>query len=315
MSDYHLHLHPHADLPGAPPPGVYPDGYIDRYVEVAAARGVAELGFTEHLYRCVESEAVFGNWWESDRSLPAQVLSEMERVVRAERNLSLERYVEVVLEAKARGLPVKLGLEVDFEPGTEQAVLDLIAPYPWDFLVGSVHWIGGWDFTRPQGPTEFARRGVERAWREYFGLETELAAAHMVDVLAHADVIKKAGYRPPAGLLADLYAPVVAAAAASGVAVEVSSAGLRRESKEIFPAPSFLAMFRGAGVPITLASDGHMAEDAAWGHDLVVAAARACGYDTYLRFDRRRAIVTALPTAMAGAADGPFDPGLDQSLA
>ena len=295
MSDYHLHLHPHADLPGAPPPGVYPDGYIDRYVEVAAARGVAELGFTEHLYRCVESEAVFGNWWESDRSLPAQVLSEMDRVVRSERNLSLERYVEVVLDAKARGLPVKLGLEVDFEPGTEQAVLDLIAPYPWDFLVGSVHWIGGWEFTRPLAPGEFARRGVERAWREYFALETALAGARMVDVLAHVDVIKKWGHRPPAELLPELYAPVVAVAAASGVAVEVSSAGLRREAKEIFPAPSFLAMLRDAGVPITLASDAHMAEDVALGHDLVVAAARAAGYDTYLRFAARSPLVTPLP--------------------
>jgi len=295
MSDYHLHLHPHADLPGAPPPGVYPDGYIDRYVAAAAARGVTELGFTEHLYRCVESEAVFARWWESDRSSPANVLSEIDGIVRAERNLSLERYVEVVLDAKARGLPVKLGLEVDFEPGTEQAVLDLIAPYPWDFLVGSVHWIGGWDFTRPQGPTEFTRRGVERAWREYFALEEALARARMVDVLAHADVIKKAGYRPPAGLLPELYAPVVAAAAASGVAVEVSSAGLRREANEIFPAPSFLAMFRGAGVPITLASDAHMAEDAAWGHDLVVAAARAAGYETYLRFAARSPLITPLP--------------------
>jgi hypothetical protein len=58
-----------------------------------------------------------------------------------------------------------------------------------------------------------------------------------------------------------------------------------------------------------------MAEDAAWGHDLVVAAARACGYDTYLRFDRRRTIVTALPAALVDDHDGPFDPGLDQSLA
>jgi histidinol phosphatase-like PHP family hydrolase len=54
-------------------------------------------------------------------------------------------------------------------------------------------------------------------------------------------------------------------------------------------------MFRGAGVPITLASDAHMAEDAAWGHDLVVAAARAAGYETYLRFAARSPLVTPLP--------------------
>lgn len=295
MSDYHLHLHPHADLPGAPPAGVYPPGYIDRYVEVAASRGVTELGFTEHLYRCVESEAVFGRWWESDAGAHPDVLSEMDGLVRAERNLSLERYVGVVLDAKARGLPVKLGLEVDFQPGTEQAVLDLLAPYPWDFLVGSVHWVGAWDFTRSGAPAEFDRRGVARAWAEYFELETALARGRLVDVLAHADVIKKWGYRPAAELLPELYAPVVEAAATSGVAVEVSSAGLRRESAEIFPAPTFLSMFAAAGVPITLASDGHVAEHAGWGHDRVVAAARAAGYESYLRFTAREPLTVALP--------------------
>ena len=294
MSDYHLHLHPHGDWPDAPPAGVYPTGYIDQYVEVALARGVTELGFTEHLYRCVESEAVLGHWWESDLSVPAKVRDEMAGVMHAERNLSLEKYVEVVLDAKARGLPVKLGLEVDFERGTEQQVLDLLAPYPWDFLIGSVHWLGAWEFTRHGAPDEFARRGVEQAYRDYFALETQLASARMVDVLAHADVIKKWGYRPAADVLDELYEPVVAAAAASGVAVEVSSSTLRQPSAEITPAPAFLAMFHGAGVPITLASDAHVPELAAHAHDQVLAAARAAGYDSHLRFDARRPIVRPL---------------------
>ena len=258
------------------------------------SRGVTELGFTEHLYRCVESEAVLGHWWESDMSVPAQVRDEMAAVITAERNLSLDKYVQVVLDAKARGLPVKLGLEVDFQPGTEVAVLDLLAPYPWDFLIGSTHWLGGWEFTRAGAPAEFERRGVEQAYRDYFALETQLAAAGMVDVLAHSDVIKKWGYVPRAELLDELYQPVVAAAAASGVAVEVSSSTLRQPVAQITPAPALLALFRSAGVPITLASDAHMPELAAHAHDQVVAAARAAGYDTHLRFDKRRPFAVAL---------------------
>jgi histidinol-phosphatase (PHP family) len=291
MSDYHLHLHPHGDWPGAPPAGVYPPGYIDQYVDVALSRGVTELGFTEHLYRCVESEAVLGHWWESDHSVPDHVRVEMAHVITAERNLSLERYVDVVLGAKARGLPVKLGLEVDFEPGTEERVLDLLAPYPWDFLIGSVHWLGGWEFTRAGAPDEFARRGIEKAYRDYFALETQLASARFVDVLAHTDVIKKWGYKPANEVLDELYAPVVAAAAWSGVAVEVSSSTLRHPVAEITPAPALLAAFCGAGVPITLASDGHMPELAAHAHDQVVAAARAAGYASHLRFADRVPIV------------------------
>lgn len=294
MSDYHLHLHPHPHRPSpdAPPPGVYPDGYVDRYVEAALERGVRELGFTEHLYRCVESEPALGRWWDDETN--PRLVAGMEEVLATERNLSLDRYVQVVLDAKERGLPVKLGLEVDFVPGTEAAVIDLIGRYPFDYLVGSIHWVGAWNFMRATEREEFERRGVRRAWEEYFGLATALAGSGMVDVLGHADVIKVANLIPP-GSLDDLYLPVVAAAVGSGTAVEVSSAGLRREVHEVHPAPRFLELFHAAGVPITLASDGHIPSEAAMGHDEVVAAARAAGYEDYLRFAARERIVTALP--------------------
>lgn len=296
MSDYHLHLFPHRPLPGAPAPNTYPPGYIDRYVEAALARGVTELGFTEHLYRCVESEAVLGDAWRRDPN--PTLVAQMEDLLRDERTLSLERYVEAVLDAKARGLPVKLGLEVDFVPGTEQAVLDLLAGYPFDYLVGSIHWIGAWNFMRAWAREEFANRGVGRAFAQYFELETALAASGMVDVLGHADVIKVAGLVPD-GSLASLYDPVVAAAARSGTALEISSAGLRRGAGEAYPGPEFLRLFHDADVPITLASDGHQPEEAGWGHSEVVAAARTAGYGEYLRFAARRRIVMPLPAGDA----------------
>lgn len=294
MSDYHLHLHPHRPVLGAPPMGVYPDGWIDRYVEAAAARGVTELGFTEHLYRCVESEPVLGRWWERDPD--ARLRDELAAWIGTERNLSLARYVEVVLDAKARGLPVKLGLEVDFVPGTEQAVLQLLEGIPFDYLVGSIHWIGAWNFMRDSAVGEYERRGVRRAFEQYFELEATLAGSGLVDVLAHADVIARHGLRP-GGDLDRFYEPVVAAAARSGTAVEISSAGLRHTVGRLYPAADYLSRFHAAGVPITLASDAHVAEDAAYGHGVVVAAARAAGYREYLRFTARRPEPTPLPEA------------------
>ena len=287
MGDYHLHLHPH--LPAtrpAPEPGLYPAGHIEGYVAAAAARGVAEIGFTEHLYRCVEAEDLLGPFWEREER--ADLAGQAEAFVRAERNLSLDGYVAAVTAAKDRGLPVLLGLEVDFFPETIDAVVAALAEYPFDFLIGSVHWIGGWSVDHGDAVHEFARRGVRRAYDDYFALETELARSGSVDVLAHADVVKKFGHRPETEP-ADLYAPLVAAAAASGVAVEVSSAGLYAPIGEEYPAPGLLARFAAAGVPITLASDAHHPEDAGRGHDRVTAAARAAGYTTRLRFARRQA--------------------------
>jgi histidinol-phosphatase (PHP family) len=292
VSDYHLHIHPHRDTPGAPPPGEFPSDYIDRYVEVALSRGSQEVAFVEHLYRCVESVLALGQWWRNDPN--PHLVREMDEIMARELDMSLDKYVEAILAAKARGLPVKLGLEVDFEPGTEQKVMDLIAPYPWDYLVASVHWIGAWWFLRPSGPDEFARRGVRRAFEEYFDLATALATTGMADSLGHIDVIKVAGLVPD-GSLNYLWEPVVEATAETGMAVEISSQGLLRPIKEIYPSPAFLDLFQMAGVPITLGSDAHTPDEAAFGYDQIVAEARRAGYSDYLRFDARRRLVTPLP--------------------
>ncbi len=254
-------------------------------MERAAASGVTELGFTEHLYRCVEASDALGRFWEDPEH--AELAAHSAAFVEADRTLSLEDYVGVVLDAKARGLNVQLGLEIDYFPDSIDAVLELIDPYPWDFLIGSVHWIGPWAIDSSEVAWEFDRRGVDRAWSDYFSLVESLAASGTVDVLAHVDVCKKYGYRPEREPI-DVYAAVVEAAARSGTAVEVSSQGLRNPAGEVYPSPTLLRMFHDAGVPVTLASDGHTPDQAAWGHDEVVDAARAAGYVSRLSFDRRR---------------------------
>jgi histidinol-phosphatase (PHP family) len=147
---------------------------------------------------------------------------------------------------------------------------------------------------RDTAPAEFGRRGIRQAFEQYFALEAALAGAGLVDVLAHADVIKRHGLVPD-GDLAALHAPVAAAAARTSLAVEISSIGLRHLIAEPYPGPAFLAQFQAAGVPITLASDAHMPDDAAWGLEAALRAARAAGYAEYLRFDARRPIPTPLP--------------------
>ncbi len=292
MSDYHLHLHPHEPSEVGPPAGEYPAGHIEAYVEAAATRGVTELGFTEHLYRCVESVEPLGDFWadEPHRGLADHTAG----FVAADRNLSLERYVAAVVAAKDRGLPVKLGLEVDFFPASIGAVCELLAPYPWDFLIGSVHWIGGWSIDSSASLDGWELKGLEWTWNRYFDLAVALAASGAVDVLAHVDLPKKYGMRLPSEPVGR-YDEVVAAAAASGTAVEVSSQGLRKPAAEVYPSAAFLSRFRNAGVGITLASDAHFPHEAADGHREVVRAARDAGYTTHLRFDRRHPVSVPFP--------------------
>lgn len=295
MSDYHLHLHPHGgqaakskvtDRSSAwPPLGEYPAGLIEAYVDQAAENGVTELGFTEHLYRTKEGLAALGAFWE--RETRVDLATQAELMVVGDQGLVLDDYVNAIQAAKDRRLPVKLGLEVDFFPESIDRVIALLAGYPFDFLIGSVHWVGGWSIDAADVVYEFERRGIDRAWEDYFLLEADLAGKGVVDVLAHVDVCKKFGYRPDREPV-HLYEKVVEAAVAAGTAVEVSSQGLRRPVNEIYPSPTFLKMFHDAGVSITLASDAHSAQEAGYKHAEVVAAARSAGYEKHLRFEKRR---------------------------
>lgn len=281
MSDYHLHLHAH----GAAPDEIGdPQAYIERYVEHAAAHGVTELGFTEHLFRCEESRSVLGSFWEAAEH--ADLSEQARQAVAQDRNLRLDTYVETILEAQGRGLPVRLGLEVDFFPDTIDAVLSLLEPIPFDFLVGSVHWVQGWGIDDSRAAFEFDRRGVAQSYEDYFSAAIELAASGAVDVLGHIDVVKKHGHRleqEPS----DRYRALVAATAASGSAVEVNTAGLRAPIKEAYPSPSLLRMFREADVPITLGSDGHLPHEAAAFHREAVDLARVAGYTHRMKFEQR----------------------------
>ncbi len=91
--------------------------------------------------------------------------------------------------------------------------------------------------------------------------------------MAHPDLAKVFGHRAPEDVRERLYAEAAEAFAAAGVAVEVSTAGLRKPVGELYPAPTFLAACRRAGVPATLASDAHRPEDV--GRDFDRAGRRA----------------------------------------
>lgn len=285
MGDYHVHLHRHGPYDGVgPPPGQYPFGHIEAYIETDMAKGVDEIGFTEHFFRCVESKSILGSWWRAD---PRKDLRDYAKAyVRSERVLSLDRYVQAVVDAKDRGLPVLLGLEVDFFPETVETVAEFLDPYPFDFLVASTHWLGAWGVDQSNHMFEFDRRGPVRSYEDYFRTETELAASGLFDVLAHVDVIKKHGLRldhEPS----DLYEELAVAAGRGATAVEVSTAGLYHPVREMYPAEPLLQRFFNHRVPITLASDAHVPEHTTRDRDKAIDLARSVGYTERIQFRKR----------------------------
>jgi histidinol-phosphatase (PHP family) len=232
---------------------------VERFVEVAAARGIDEIGFTEHVYYFEQTKALW--------SVPYQ----RERCV-----YDLERYVDAVVEAKRRGYPVKLGLEVDHQPHLADETADVLGPYPWDYLVGSVHFVDGLGIDGE--PTLVDAVGAAEAWRRYY--EWLVDAAAYVDVLAHPDLVKM--YGPEL----DWDWPTLAASLRR-VAIEVSSAGLHKHHGKLYPDARLLSAARAAGLPITTASDAHVPAHVGRDLDRAIEHARAAGYETVTVFDAR----------------------------
>jgi histidinol-phosphatase (PHP family) len=176
----------------------------------------------------------------------------------------LDAYVECALAAKAAGLPVVLGLEVDYYRGRMEDVATLLAGYPFDVLLGSVHWIGTWrfdDLDDPLSMDEWSTRRIDEAWSDYVTAMEELAASGTCDVLAHPDLVKVAGFRP--GAPEECFDRLAEAAVSSGMAAELSSAGWRKPVAEAYPSPPLLERFVRLGVPLTTASDAHRLADVA----------------------------------------------------
>nr|MBA2625261.1 histidinol-phosphatase [Acidimicrobiia bacterium] len=251
MLDYHLHLWEHGPRPL--------DATLEdvaAYCERATAAGVTEIALTEHLHRFRQAHAALEGWESADPN-PA-LAAAMSRWLDSEVGADLDQYVEVVLAAKAAGLPVVLGLEVDHHPGRMAEVGELLAGYPFDVLLGSVHWIGAWGFDNLSElafAAEWDSRPVEAVWEAYTCSLEELADSGACDVLAHPDLCKVTGRRP--AVPDEWHARMAEAAARSGMAAELNTNGLRKPAAEVYPAPDLLARFAAAGVAFTTASDAH----------------------------------------------------------
>ncbi len=293
MLDYHLHLWPHSQSDAQTTVE-----QVAAYCEIAAARGITEIAVTEHLFRFTQAKDRLGGFWND---LPGDALRPgMAAYWDHHARVDLDDYVEVVEAVKAAGLPVVLGLEVDYYQDRMEDVADLLDGYPFDVLLGSVHWLGTWRFdvlSDPQVLAEWDHRAIDHVWDEYTRAVEELAASGVCDVLAHPDLVKIAGRVPV--VPDEFYDRITEAAVRSGMAAEVSSAGWRKPVGEEYPAPPLLRRFVEQGVPLTTASDAHTLPDVAERADDLRGLLTAAGVDTLRGYRQRQPHEVAVAPAPA----------------
>jgi histidinol-phosphatase (PHP family) len=266
ITDYHVHLRP--DEQDTQPERYFTRQNVERYLEAAADRGISELGVAEHVHRFAQALEVWDHpfWrrWAVD---------------------DLDAYCAFVREETE----LKLGLEADFVPGREDRMESLLDGRDWDYVVGSVHFLsneavdmrGDWDVWRSSHP--------DKVWRRYFETLGEAARTGMYDVLAHPDLVKVwgAGAPRPEGDLRPFYELAMEGVAESDVAIEVSTAGLRKPVGEIYPAPAFLEMCLEVGRPVALSSDAHLPDQLGYEYDRALELLDGLGVSEVSVFERR----------------------------
>ena len=263
--DYHMHLRGPDDSSLGP----YSADRAEEYVETARSRGVDEIGFSDHVYYFRQGASLWEIPWMVERCAD-----------------DLDDYVDAVLETKGRGLPVKLGIEVDYFPGLEPGIAELLEPYPWDYVLGSVHFVDG--FPVDQEPSLVHKLPAGEAWRRYFVWLRNAARSGLFDSLSHPDLVKIFGVRASDDETHYLHLETADAIQAAGVCVEVSAAGLHKPVGELYPDRELLAACHERGVPITLASDAHEPVNVGRDIDKAVDLSRDVGYETLSVFDRRQ---------------------------
>ncbi|MDQ3327636.1 MAG: histidinol-phosphatase HisJ family protein [Chloroflexota bacterium] len=269
LFDYHMHTF----LCGH---GV---GTAEEYVLAAIQGGLMEIGFAEHIPM----------YWLPTAERDPEIAMPEERFA---------GYVRTVLDLRDAypEITIRLSVEADYVPGHEQKLESILAPYPWDYVYGSVHYVDGWGFDNPAYKHRYDELQIETLYERYFALVMGAAQSGLFDVMGHLDVIKKWGHRPATPPL-ELYRTVASELARSGVVVEANAAGYRKACAELYPGPALLSELIVTGVPFTLGSDAHAPEDAGRDLSAAVRELRAAGCESLVRFEARRRNVVPIPGA------------------
>jgi histidinol-phosphatase (PHP family) len=277
LTDYHLHLRPD-DVGKAE--DYFTEENVDHYLAAAEEHGIEELGVSEHVYRFAQALEIWSHPYWEDQARD-----------------DLDAYCEFV-----RSTPLSLGIECDFVPGSEDRIAKLLER-DFDYVVGSIHFLG------EQGAVDDRRYDVweklsdpDDLWSNYFRWQAELARSGLFDIISHPDLVKIWGSDRPAPERDPRfhYEPAVEAIAESGIAVEISTAGLRKPVGEIYPSRAFAEMCIDAGADFALSSDAHAPDQVGFGYDDAIEFLASLGVEKICVFNRRRRRLEPLGRAENG---------------
>lgn len=260
LTDYHTHTYRCGHAVGE----------LRDYVESALAKGIGEIGLTDHLWLYWLPEEERNNEWAIQQSEYDAHYAEM-----------------LAIRSEYHGrINVRVAVEADYVHGHEDQLLEILSRYEYDFILGSVHFMDGWMIDAPEYSHLYREQRIAEVYRRYFTNLQRAARLGFADVLGHIDLPKKFGFLPEEDVT-DIVGETLNVIAAAGVAVEISTAGLRKPIGEIYPSEAIVREMKSREIAVVLSSDAHKPEEVGIDYDKSIALLRSVGYDSLLTFEKR----------------------------
>ncbi|MDO9614257.1 MAG: histidinol-phosphatase HisJ family protein [Bacteroidota bacterium] len=250
MVDYHMH-------------SILSDGKdsYEEMVRVAISKGLDEIGFSDHV--CLKPV----DWAISLIDIPVMT----------------EQILDLRLKYKGQ-IKIRYGIEMDYFPGVDKELKELIESMPVDYVIGSVHFIGDWNFDTDQ--SFYGKWPNDQVYGEYFELIQQAAASGLFDIIGHLDIIKKFRIYPESNQN-KLFEDTIKIIKKHDLVVELNTGGIDRPCADYTPGPKLLEMCYRHNVPVTLSSDAHKAEQIARHFESAIDLLIQIGYQEIVGFKNR----------------------------
>lgn len=250
MVDYHMH-------------SILSDGK-NTFEEMALAaidKGLDEVGFTDHV--CLKPV----DWSMRLVDIPVMTSQILD------------------LKEKYRNhINIRYGIEVDYLPGYENEIQEVINQIPVDFVIGSVHFIDDWNFDTDK--SLYGKWSNDELYGKYFSLVQQAAQSGLFDIIGHLDIIKKFRVYPETNQ-DKLFEDTIKIIKDNNLVVELNTGGMDRPCAEFTPSPKILEMCYNHHVPVTLSSDAHRVEHIARHYESAIALLSHVGYTEIMGFSKR----------------------------
>lgn len=255
MFDYHMHTTVSYDGHNTP----------TEMARAAVQAGLTEICFTDHL--------------DYQLSVP-----------RERTTFTPEAYREAYAGLNVPGLTVRQGVEVGLTPWNKEEICKDLKGYPYDFVLGSVHFINDEDVYYPEF---WVGRDFLATERYYFAEMLRCVQIHDdFDVLGHLTYISKVKGHPSPRIIPledhkEVIAEIMKTLIAKGKGMEINTSGVDR-CGDYLPGIPYLKLFKDLGGKIvTVGSDAHTADRVGqYVNDACAIAKEVFGYVCTFR-DRR----------------------------